>query len=56
MTNLTQVEHVGEEWSSDTLIDFADSLSGEFNSANAGDLTGNRMFWSNDYMVPIPNL
>jgi hypothetical protein len=50
-TNLTQVGHVGQLWSSDTLINFATSLAGNFISGNAGNLVGNRMFHSNDYMV-----
>jgi hypothetical protein len=51
MTNLSQVGHVGEEWGSSTMINFATSLSANVTSANAGALIGNRMFFSNDYMV-----
>jgi hypothetical protein len=50
-TNLTQVQNVGNLWSSTPLKNFASSLSGSFPSGNAGNLVGNRMFYSNDYMV-----
>ncbi|CAA7266471.1 unnamed protein product [Cyclocybe aegerita] len=49
--NLTQVLVLGEQWSSGTLIDFANDLSIDTTSANAGQLEGNRMFYTNDYMV-----
>jgi hypothetical protein len=56
-TNLTQVGHVGQLWSSPTLTNFASSLAGTFASGNAGNLVGNRMFYSNDYMVcPYSNV
>jgi hypothetical protein len=42
---------VGKKWGSATLMDFAASLSKKPTSANAGDLVGNRMLYSNDYMV-----
>ncbi|KAG6911939.1 hypothetical protein DXG01_000187 [Tephrocybe rancida] len=48
--NLTQVLELGEQWSSDPLINFAESLSGSVTNANAGSLKGNRMFFTNDYM------
>ncbi|KAJ3511292.1 hypothetical protein NLJ89_g4183 [Agrocybe chaxingu] len=48
--NLTQVLVLGEQWSSGTLIDFANDLSFDTTSANAGQLEGNRMFYANDYM------
>jgi hypothetical protein len=53
MTNLTQVQDVGDKWSSSTLQQYASSLNGKFSSANAGKLVGNRMFYSNDYMVRV---
>ncbi|PFH54509.1 polysaccharide lyase family 8 protein [Amanita thiersii Skay4041] len=49
--NLTEVEDLGEQWSSSTLIEFAKQLSQDVPNANAGSLTGNRMFYTNDYMV-----
>lgn len=54
--NLTQVASVGEQWGSADLTEFAESLSNNFTNANAGDLTGNRMFWSNDYMVRLSSI
>ena len=45
------VLNLGKLWSSDTLIDFANGLSEDTTNANAGNLTGNRMFYLNDYMV-----
>jgi hypothetical protein len=50
-TNLTQVGNVGQLWPSPTLTNFVTSLAGTFASGNAGNLIGNRMFYSNDYMV-----
>ncbi|KAG6857590.1 hypothetical protein H0H87_000189 [Tephrocybe sp. NHM501043] len=49
--NLTQVLELGDQWSSDPLNNFAKSLSGKVKNANAGNLQGNRMFFTNDYMV-----
>ena len=50
-TNLTQVQQLGNSWNSATLKAFASSLSAPPSNANAGSLTGNRMFYANDYMV-----
>ncbi|KDQ63719.1 polysaccharide lyase family 8 protein [Jaapia argillacea MUCL 33604] len=49
--NLTQVLQLGQEWSSNTLINAYYSLSKNTTDANAGALKGNRMFYNNDYMV-----
>ncbi|KAJ8502797.1 hypothetical protein ONZ45_g11431 [Pleurotus djamor] len=49
--NLTQVQELGGLWESDVLIRFAQSLSGAASTANAAQLIGNRMFFTNDYMV-----
>lgn len=49
--NLTKVEQLGQEWEAPVLVEFAQSLSEPSRSANAGGLTGNRMFFTNDYMV-----
>ncbi|KAG9007783.1 hypothetical protein FRB93_007174 [Tulasnella sp. JGI-2019a] len=48
---LDQVESLGSEWVSSTLSATATNLAAGGNGANAGDLTGNRMFWIQDYMV-----
>ncbi|TFK41122.1 polysaccharide lyase family 8 protein [Crucibulum laeve] len=49
--NLTEVGELGDQWSSNVLTNFADSLSEDMSNANAGKLEGNRMFYANDYMV-----
>ncbi|KAK0233200.1 polysaccharide lyase family 8 protein [Armillaria fumosa] len=50
--NLTAVGELGNKWMSSSLIDFATSLKvGNLPHANAGNLKGNRMFYTNDYMV-----
>ncbi|KAJ6503511.1 polysaccharide lyase family 8 protein [Mycena vitilis] len=51
LLNLTKIGVLGDEWSSDTLVKFSDSLSQNSTTANAGNLIGNRMFYDNDYMV-----
>ncbi|KAF7347798.1 Polysaccharide lyase family 8 protein [Mycena venus] len=51
LLNLTKIGVLGEEWGSDTLINFSTSLSQNVTSANAGNLQGNHMFYNNDYMV-----
>ena len=51
--NLTEVLELGEQWSSSTLTNFANSLSASTTNANAGKLEGNRMFYANDYMVRV---
>ncbi|KAJ7254073.1 polysaccharide lyase family 8 protein [Mycena haematopus] len=51
LLNLTKIGVLGEEWGSDALVNFSTSLSGNFTTANAGNLQGNRMFYDNDYMV-----
>ncbi|KAK0208323.1 polysaccharide lyase family 8 protein [Desarmillaria ectypa] len=50
--NLTAVEELGSEWMSSTLTEFGASLNDHnLTHANAGNLTGNRLFYANDYMV-----
>ncbi|KAH7915793.1 polysaccharide lyase family 8 protein [Hygrophoropsis aurantiaca] len=49
--NISQVQELGEQWQSDTLLNFYESLSKNTSNANAGELTGNRMFFDSDYMV-----
>jgi len=51
LLNLTQINHVGRQWGSEAMIEFSESLSPQADTANAGDISGNRMFYSNDYMV-----
>ncbi|KAG6819802.1 hypothetical protein H0H93_008497 [Arthromyces matolae] len=46
---LTAVGELGQLWGSQKLTDFSQSLSAPSN-VNAGDLRGNRMFYTNDYM------
>jgi len=53
--NLTEVRELGQLWSSDTLTRFANDLSATSSSANAGQLEGNMMFYTNDYMVGFLN-
>ncbi|KAI1797852.1 polysaccharide lyase family 8 protein [Ganoderma leucocontextum] len=50
-TNLTQVQTLGGLWNSSTLQNVYDNLSMNTTSANSGNLTGNRMFYANDYAV-----
>ncbi|KAJ7688180.1 chondroitin AC/alginate lyase [Mycena rosella] len=47
--SLTKINALGQEWGSDTLENFS-TLSTTGTTANAGELTGNRMFYNNDYM------
>ncbi|KIY52561.1 polysaccharide lyase family 8 protein [Fistulina hepatica ATCC 64428] len=49
--NLTEIDELGTAWSSDSLRNFASSLSTPSGNANAGSLIGNKMFYANDYMV-----
>ncbi|TFK30475.1 chondroitin AC lyase [Coprinopsis marcescibilis] len=49
--NLTKVRELGRLWPSKALTDFADSLLGRARSANAGSLLGNKVFYTNDYVV-----
>ncbi|CAE6479342.1 unnamed protein product [Rhizoctonia solani] len=49
---LNEVRQLGEAWKQKDLIKFGSSLTGaNDDTANAGKLTGNRMFWNSDYMV-----
>ncbi|KAJ7597075.1 polysaccharide lyase family 8 protein [Mycena floridula] len=50
--DLDKVAALGQAWGSRALVDFAAALSGpQASNANAGDLQGNRLFYSNDYMI-----
>ncbi|CAE6446560.1 unnamed protein product [Rhizoctonia solani] len=53
--NLTTVQALGDAWNSTQLQKFATDLSKPAKTANAGYLTGNRMFWNSDYMVHRTN-
>lgn len=52
--NLTTVGELGRVWQSQPLIDFERSLVKPTSHANAGNLQGNRMFFTNDYIVGFP--
>ena len=49
--NITELTDLGNLWGSDTLINAGNSLSEPGNDANVGDIRGNKMFYTNDYMV-----
>lgn len=49
--NLTSIGELGRLWQSQSLINFESTLAGSSSSANAGGLQGNRMFYTNDYIV-----
>ncbi|CAE6389457.1 unnamed protein product [Rhizoctonia solani] len=53
--NLTRVQELGDAWNSTQLQNFATDLNKPIKTANAGFLTGNRMFWNSDYMVHRTN-
>ncbi|KAG8919844.1 hypothetical protein FRC00_010839, partial [Tulasnella sp. 408] len=50
--NLSLVQELGEMWEASAITDAAYRLlkNTTFSHANANELVGNRMFWSNDYM------
>ncbi|KAI0068343.1 polysaccharide lyase family 8 protein [Artomyces pyxidatus] len=49
--NLTEIQQLGELWSSSTMTDVYNALVKPTSDANAGELFGNRNFYNNDYMV-----
>ncbi|KAJ7579689.1 polysaccharide lyase family 8 protein [Mycena floridula] len=51
LMNLTQIQELGSSWQSPTLTKFGSSLLATATTANAGNLVGNRMFYTNDYMI-----
>ena len=51
--NITQLDVLGEEWSSDTLMNAYETLDTNTTTANVGSVTGNRVFYDNDYMVGV---
>lgn len=53
--NLTLVQQLGDMWGASAITDAMYCLlkSDTYANANANELVGNRMFWSNDYMVRL---
>ncbi|KAF9648628.1 polysaccharide lyase family 8 protein [Thelephora ganbajun] len=49
--NITELIELGHLWNSDTLINVGNSLNTSSNDANVGDIRGNKMFYTNDYMI-----
>lgn len=49
--NITEIQQLGELWDSSTLTTVHDRLSSPSKDANVGGISGNRMFFANDYMV-----
>ena len=54
--NITEIIELGSLWGSDTLINAGNSLNEPGNDANVGNILGNKMFYTNDYMVSDRNL
>lgn len=52
-TNLTQIQALGQLWNSADVAAVYNSLTASSTTANVGSLSGNRMFYANDYMVRI---
>ncbi|KAF7970614.1 hypothetical protein HWV62_23645 [Athelia sp. TMB] len=48
--NINELQQLAEQWQSDLLLEFVNTLKTNSSSANSGDLVGNRMFYDNDYM------
>ncbi|KAL5495226.1 hypothetical protein ACEPAI_689 [Sanghuangporus weigelae] len=48
--NVTEIAALGDLWESSTLLDVYDTLEKNSTTANVGSISGNRMFYSNDYM------
>ncbi|KAI0035969.1 polysaccharide lyase family 8 protein [Vararia minispora EC-137] len=49
--NLAEIQTLGQQWNSEVLTNAHSRLVKPSQDANVGQITGNRMFWSNDYMV-----
>ncbi|KAI0365220.1 galactose mutarotase-like protein [Pilatotrama ljubarskyi] len=49
--NITEIQELGKLWNSSVLQSVSQSLARPSKDANAGNITGNRMFYANDYMV-----
>ncbi|KAI8995601.1 polysaccharide lyase family 8 protein [Trametes punicea] len=50
-TNLTQLQVLAQEWGSDIILNVFNNLSLNTTTANSGNITGNRVFYANDYAV-----
>ncbi|KAK0233202.1 polysaccharide lyase family 8 protein [Armillaria fumosa] len=50
-TNLTQIRVLGDLWNSSDITHVYEALEGTSKDANIGAIVGNRMFYTNDYMV-----
>jgi hypothetical protein len=50
-TNFTQLQVLGQEWNSDDMLEVFNDWTSTPPDANIGALQGNRMFYTNDYMV-----
>lgn len=50
-TNLTQIRVLGDLWNSSDITHVYEVLEGTSKNANVGAIVGNRMFYTNDYMV-----
>ncbi|KAJ7788237.1 polysaccharide lyase family 8 protein [Mycena olivaceomarginata] len=49
--NLTQIQVLGQLWESTDITNFYNDLATDGTTVNPGSLVGNRMFYTNDYMV-----
>ncbi|KAF8151251.1 polysaccharide lyase family 8 protein [Mycena galopus ATCC 62051] len=49
--NLTQIQVLGQLWESTKITDFYNDLIAASTTVNPGSIVGNRMFYTNDYMV-----
>ncbi|KAJ7190753.1 polysaccharide lyase family 8 protein [Mycena pura] len=49
--NLTQFDVLSQLWESDTITNVFNALNSPGTSVNPGSLVGNRMFYTNDYMI-----
>nr|GAT56907.1 polysaccharide lyase family 8 protein [Mycena chlorophos] len=49
--NITQFQVLGELWNSDNITSVFNALNSAGSSVTPGNLVGNRMFYTNDYMV-----
>ena len=49
--NVSQIAELGKLWDSDKIKSVSESLASITKDANAGNISGNRMFYANDYMV-----
>ncbi|KAG9018581.1 hypothetical protein FRB90_011303 [Tulasnella sp. 427] len=49
--DFSQVQSLGQQWGDSTMTKVSTALLQSGGTSNAGNLVGNRMFYSNDYMV-----